>query len=86
MRGCQKRVVYMKNPGSPVFEEAYFILSGEGEVRGDEDIIGEANRIIEENMTKKEKKINLGTFVRAGVIFAAGFLSSAIILFLITMT
>ena len=61
MRGYQKRVIYMKNPGSAVFEEAYFVLrDGEETAGGTFDIIEEANRIIKEN-TDEEKRFDLAS-------------------------
>lgn len=51
IRGCQKKAVYVKNTGSPLFEGAYFIVKDK--YASDEptelNIISEANRIIEEN-------------------------------------
>lgn len=49
MRGCQKRVIYMKNTGSRHFEGAYFVLRQNAEEVSDTDMISEANRIINEN-------------------------------------
>ena len=48
MRGCQKRVIYLKNTGSRHFEEAYFVIRS-GESSSDKSMIDEANRIISEN-------------------------------------
>ena len=52
MRGYQKRVIYLKNTGSPLFDEAYFIVSREGEATGlaSGDMVYEANRIIDESL------------------------------------
>ena len=50
LRGCQKKIIVMKNTGSPMFDEAYFILS-ENALRAhasERDMINEANRIISE--------------------------------------
>ena len=50
VRGYQKRVIFVKNTGSRLFDEAYFVLSErESEKEKKADIIAEANRIIEEN-------------------------------------
>lgn len=51
MRGYQKKVIYMKNTGSKHFEEAYFVLKSDIEKTGIScnEMIDEANRIIEEN-------------------------------------
>ena len=57
-KGCQKKMIIIKNPGSRFFEEAYFILKedqGEDE-RDMKDMVEEANRIISKNIQNKEKK------------------------------
>lgn len=54
MKGYQKRVIYLKNTGSRVFDEAMFFVSREGEEQrlGYSDMVSEANRIIEESLGK----------------------------------
>lgn len=52
IRGCQKRIIKIKNTGSGIFDEAYFILRDKPEKKGrpaETDMIKEANRIIREN-------------------------------------
>ncbi len=86
MRGYQKKVVYLKNTGSPVFEEAYFVIKTdcqkEDKYTG-EKLIEEANRIVEENKKlycgNRTKRFSASNFI----IFGIGFLSSAIISILI---
>ncbi len=57
MRGYQKRLVCLKKTGSPIIEEAYFVLSdGVSLENGKERFLKEANRIIEENGTQKRNK------------------------------
>ena len=58
VRGCQRRVVFIKNTESKIFSEAYFILSDEAykESHTDEDIIREANRIIDESVGIEEDR------------------------------
>ena len=48
IKGCSKRVVYLKNTDSAIFEEAYFVLGrGDREVKvSDRDMIREAERIV----------------------------------------
>ena len=82
MRGYQKKVVYLKNTGSPVFEEAYFIIKSdykEDDRYAGNALIEEANRIVEENKKlyygNKTKRFSLGNLV----IFGIGFLSAAIL-------
>ena len=57
MKGCQKRIIVMKNTGSNIFDEAYFILK-DSALRSpgisEHDMVGEAARIIAENMIVPE--------------------------------
>ena len=59
MRGYQKKVIFLKNTGSHLFDEAYFVVSREGEAAHVEqsDMIFEANRIIKESLEGKESRI-----------------------------
>lgn len=52
MRGYQRKVIFMKNTGSSLFDEAYFVVSPSGEAAAKEqgDMVLEANRIISENL------------------------------------
>ena len=60
MRGYQKRVIYLKNTGSPLFDEAYFVIKKDAYRVSVSmpDMVREANRIISENIREK-KKISL---------------------------
>ena len=51
IKGCQKRVVWVRNTESEWFDEAYFILSEKSMERRprETDIMAEANRIISES-------------------------------------
>ena len=67
VRGCQKKIIYLKNTESGVFDEAYFVVSDSALCTDiDEcDMIKEANRILneciyeEETNSLKEKILNL---------------------------
>ncbi len=74
MRGYQKKVIYMKNTGSPMFCEAYFVLSENSEKSQHNklDMISEANRIIEENFGKKKNIFN-----KRNLFYVAAFLAGA---------
>ena len=58
MRGCEKRVIYLKNTGSDLFDEAYFVVSRVGEISCLEscDMVCEANRIIDESIEDKSRQ------------------------------
>ena len=83
MRGYQKNVIYLKNVGSPVFEEAYFVIrpgieNEEKNKKEKPDFISEANRIIEESVgNQKGKRGAIG--LKETIFFISGFLISSII-------
>ena len=81
MRGYQKRVIFLKNTGSALFEEAYFVMRREEktERRSEADMVAEADRIIEENFGKK-KRIKFGPLT-----LIMSFLSGASLTFIITV-
>ena len=59
MRGYQKKVIFLKDTGSHLFDEAYFVVSRKGEEAHIEqsDMVYEANRIIKESLEDKELRI-----------------------------
>ena len=62
VRGCQKKIVYLKNTGSEVFDEAYFVVrDGALANKSECDMVEEANRILNECMALDEKRSFLGT-------------------------
>lgn len=52
MKGTQKKMLLLKNTGSDIFEEAYFILrdSLRAVSVSESEMIREANRIVSENL------------------------------------
>lgn len=51
-KGCQRKIIMLKNTGSGIFDEAYFVIkeSAAASMRVSEnDMIAEANRILNEN-------------------------------------
>lgn len=55
-RGCQKKIIKLKNTGSGLFDEAYFILkdaAANSPYITETDMIKEANRIICDNSVIK---------------------------------
>ena len=85
LRGCQKKIVFLKNTGSKIFDEAYFVISDKEDNRtlDEPDLIAEANRIIEENVLCKTGKESLPLVKRIMknriTVFIAGVLISLII-------
>ena len=57
LRGCQKRIIYLKNTDSDVFDEAYFVVSDKNSPKTKEcDMVEEARRILDECASTKEGK------------------------------
>ena len=56
VRGCQKKIIYLKNSGSNIFEEAYFVIKNDSQYEeiSECDMIEEANRIINESFYQGE--------------------------------
>ncbi|MBR4933903.1 MAG: hypothetical protein IKZ03_05530 [Clostridia bacterium] len=68
IKGCQKKIIHLKNTDSPYFEEAYFILRTDDSNAFDEnDMIREAMKIAESTCAfpkkKKVKKIPSRAFL-----------------------
>ncbi|NLK38978.1 MAG: hypothetical protein GX303_01845 [Clostridiales bacterium] len=52
LKGCQRKIILLRNTGSNIFEEAYFVLKADAEARQDlseSDMVSEARRIVEAN-------------------------------------
>ena len=84
MRGYQKKVIYLKNTGSPLFDEAYFIVSREGEATGlaEGDMVYEANRIIDESLDGEsggERRVMLRRILGFGLPFLLGAVISTVV-------
>lgn len=51
IKGCKKNVVWIRNTGSEMFDEAYFIVSDKGfeKKASESDMLTEASRLISES-------------------------------------
>ena len=80
MRGYQRRVIFMKNTGSALFEEAYFVMRSDemAEGRSESDMVSEAGRIIEENFGKSKRR-KLPHLLTLFISFSVGVLMTLII-------
>ena len=82
MRGCQKKVIFLKDTGSHLFDEAYFIVSQacEDACIGEGDMVFEANRIIEESLNEGavEKRRHSGALSFLLPFFLGALMSAAI--------
>jgi hypothetical protein len=88
MRGYQRKVIFLKDTGSHLFDEAYFVVSRKGEEASicKSDMIFEANRIIKESLTYREKRVKgIRSLLRLNILipFSVGALASFLITTLI---
>lgn len=73
IKGCSRKVIVIKNPGSNLFEEAYFIVSPKESERKYGDFLLEANRIIaSRTVPDSRKKSKVGILVSWFLGFALG--------------
>jgi hypothetical protein len=72
VRGYQRRVIFLKNTGSALFEEAYFVMRSDemAEGKSEMDMVAEASRIIDENFGKK--RFRLPRFLTLSFSFLGG--------------
>lgn len=52
-KGCERKMIMIKNTGSDYFDEAYFILKEKQNTKAyvnEDDMLKEANRIVNDNM------------------------------------
>lgn len=83
IKGVKKDVVLLKNTGSRVFEEAYFILRDTADCHASSDLAEEARRIIASNVLSPEKAFSeIGARHKACLLrlvcFAAGIAVGAV--------
>ena len=88
VRGCQKKIVYLKSTGSDVFTDAYFVVRDNAlEGMDERDMIKEANRILDECISIEDgisKRQIIISFIKKNAIpFLAGIVSGVIITILI---
>ena len=63
VRGCQRKVVFLKNTDSRIFREAYFIIDDriDTSALSDGDMVREANRIIDESLEDRDRLMDSRT-------------------------
>ncbi len=79
VRGCQKKIIYLKNIESRIFDEAYFIVKDNSlyENKPECDMVKEANRILDESLVIERRggfyrilgflKVNALPFLAGGI-------------------
>ena len=61
IKGCQKNIIFLKNTGSELFDEAYFVVKPSATQKKERDIVLEASRLIngldDTKMVKKAHRL-----------------------------
>lgn len=75
IKGCSRQVIVLKNTGSDLFEEAYFIVKSGGCAAKHDDLLLEANRIIHSKAAPaKTAERNAPKFIQLILGFVLGIL------------
>lgn len=76
MRGSEKKIIYVRDTGSKLFEEAYFVLrrgvSAEADPMSEEDMVREASRIVEEGNVSYPASARRARHRRSWALFLSG--------------
>ena len=78
IKGCQKKIIFLKDTGCDVFEEAYFVIKNEYEGMNNGDIVSEATKIASGIYQEKNKIKSRGREAYP-LILSVGMLLGAII-------
>jgi len=83
-KGCKKNIIHVKNTGSKYFEQAYFIIkdSFDDDETKFNDMILEANRIVERSVSRKGKSFR---YIKGLLPFGFGVTLSAFVYTLILL-
>ena len=57
LKGCEKKIICLRSTDSQLFDEAFFVLRhGPVPPQNDDDMLAEANRILEENLLRRQHR------------------------------
>lgn len=85
VRGIQKEMIMLKTDKGSIFEAVYFLLRSDIPKPSENDILKEANKIVEENQShKKRKRDERKNKLRCGIPFfifgtLCGIISTALV-------
>ena len=77
LKGCHKRIIQIKDTGSNIFEEAYFILKCDADKKQNSyDIIDEATAIVNKCFQSEKKPRK---FLKSFIFFLIGMVTSLLL-------
>lgn len=53
IKGCHKSIVFLKDTGNCLFEEAFFVLKADAKIKDENDIVMEATKIVNGYLSEK---------------------------------
>lgn len=82
LKGSEKRIVCLRSADSRLFREAFFVLREDAQPAGEEDMLAEANRILDENCFRRVRGKrgmlrSVGLFLLGATCSAVGFLAAS---------
>ena len=80
IKGCHKSVVFLKDTGSELFDEAYFVVKPSAKQNGCRDIVTEAKEIASGFLPKKRKR---RLWLPVAAFLLGGALGAGLVLFII---
>ena len=77
IRGCQKRIIYLRSTDSQIFDEAYFVIKHECDCEGhsEADMVSEAKRILDGAINREKghgKRKKHAMYFSLGALAATG--------------
>lgn len=87
LKGIERSMVVLKNTGSPLYEEAYFILKKDSAGKKHAEMVSECNRIIESCLIRdgKMSKPRMGGRLRYCLTFFLGLACGALVMWLLLL-
>lgn len=73
IKGCQKSIIFLKNTGSELFDEAFVVVKSSAPQKKERDIVNEASRLINglDDTKATKKKTGIIPFL-SGLLLGAG--------------
>ena len=72
IKGCQKKIIFLKNTGCDLFEEAYFIVKDGSIDKGESDIVLEATKIVNNIKSSESLPMRKSFWKQGYVLFILG--------------
>ncbi len=79
LKGCQKKIVCMRPSDRSLFDEAFFVLREGAPEPPEEDMLAEANRILDEHLLRPRRPLRGAGVARPLLFFLGGGLCASLL-------